>query len=276
MGVVMIGIVATTHGYRTGSRSHVHPNSPPGRLRRQIVVGDIGYRGDGGVLLFPAPPGPGPLEHHTLTTRPRHHHGSRGHPTCGTLTARRPIHRPPTAASARPLDAVADVAERPDNVRSPVQKAPAVRMPTRPRTAASSRRRPRCPRQPPPTVHADHRTWAATVEEAIAGCRTACASRAPAHDACQTEVPDASSPARKPGTWCSMSGDDPPRWPLHTPDCRSHAAVEPRQGTICVQRSIGTGSRISGRGSGAATRNASAEASSGWVCERTSASTRAR
>ena len=37
----------------------------------------------------------------------------------------------------------------------------------------------------------------------------------------------------------------------------------------------GTGSRISARASGAAIRNASAEASSGWVWESTSASTRA-
>ena len=37
----------------------------------------------------------------------------------------------------------------------------------------------------------------------------------------------------------------------------------------------GTGSRISDRASGAAIRSASAEASSGWACERTSASTRA-
>ena len=38
----------------------------------------------------------------------------------------------------------------------------------------------------------------------------------------------------------------------------------------------GTGSRISARASGAAARNASADSSSGWACERTSASTLAR
>ena len=50
---------------------------------------------------------------------------------------------------------------------------------------------------------------------------------------------------------------------------------QPRRTEHVADHVKGTVSRISARASGAAIRNASAEASSGWVCERTSASTRA-